>query len=252
MAYSERVLKLLPKLRKRAIDGKTYFVAEGDLLLDEAELEAYAKARSAAPTPPPRYELLGMLEGDKIVRWKIGLVLTYAVARKTFEKESYDTVVANMKAATSAWEDACGVKFEHRWDQDEADTPDVLFRVRGHDAGGAFIAAAFFPNDPPERRVLYVDPSYFKSWFDPVGVFRHELGHVLGFRHEHIRKGAPPDCPSEDTTGTTGLSEEYDPQSVMHYFCGGVGSKELALTDKDEASAQRVYGPPLHRVKYFE
>lgn len=31
----------------------------------------------------------------------------------------------------------------------------------------------------------------------------------------------------------------------MHYFCGGIGSKQLAITDLDRLSAQKVYGPPL-------
>jgi len=45
------------------------------------------------------------------------------------------------------------------------------------------------------------------------GVFRHELGHVLGLRHEHIR--APGTFCTEDSSwrGVTA----YDSASVMHY-----------------------------------
>src|SRR5258705_182690 len=69
----------------------------------------------------------------------------------------------------------------------------ALFTVRFLDVGGQFIAAAFSPNDPISRRRVVIDPSYFAAQpsFDPIGVLRHELGHVLGFRHEHIRQGAP-------------------------------------------------------------
>ena len=42
-----------------------------------------------------------------------------------------------------------------------------------------------------------VDPIFFNSQYDPVGVFRHELGHVLGYRHEHIR--GIPGCGFEDS-----------------------------------------------------
>jgi hypothetical protein len=128
-----------------------------------------------------------------------------------------------------------------------------VFVVRHIDAGGQFIAAAFFPTYPPKRRRVLIDPSYFADdlGFDPVGVLRHELGHVVGFRHEHIRSGAPALCPQEDTTDTIDLTA-YDPQSVMHYFCGGVGSRDLKITDVDRDGAQKLYGPPLSSLSLVE
>jgi len=177
-------------------------------------------------------------------------VLTYCVLSHTFPKvEWYQQAVYNMEQATADWEGTCGVEFEYRREVDESDElrpPEVLFPVRFIDAGGQFIAAAFFPNDPLSRRRLLIDPSAFSETlrFNPVGVLRHELGHVLGFRHEHIRESAPPICPDEDPTGTLDLTA-YDPQSVMHYFCGGVGSRELAITDLDRTGSQKVYGQPL-------
>ena len=119
--------------------------------------------------------------------------------------------------------------------------------VRELDTGGEFIAAAFFPNNPKDRRQLIVDPSYYTTTFDSVGVFRHELGHVLGFRHEHIRSEAPPTCPNEPLFDAKNLGK-YDPQSVMHYFCGQVGSTTLRITDLDRTGSQQVYGPPLAGV----
>ena len=129
--------------------------------------------------------------------------------------------------------------------------PAPLFTVRRLDSQGRFIAAAFFPNDPVSRRLLVIDPSFFTTSFDKVGVLRHELGHVLGFRHEHIRSGAPAVCPGEDTTDTIDLSK-YDPSSVMHYFCGSVGDQKLRISDLDREASQRLYGPPLDQVLYCE
>ena len=113
-----------------------------------------------------------------------------------------------------------------------------MFVVREFDADGKFIASAFFPNDPVERRRADIDPSYYTTSFDKVGVLRHELGHVLGFRHEHIRNEAPPVCPNEPLWDTKVLTK-YDPKSVMHYFCGGVGSNALKISELDRKGARR-------------
>jgi hypothetical protein len=199
--------------------------------------------------------LIGIVQAGKIVRWSPGTVLSYCVLRNTFPRETwYEEVVANMQAATDAWEEICGIRFEHRSEVDDSEMlrpPGIIFPVRYISANGAFIAAAFFPNDAARRQRMLIDPSYFTTRFDKVGVLRHELGHVLGFRHEHIRSGAPPVCPRESTTDTIDLTA-YDPQSVMHYFCGGVGSRTLAITDVDRKGAERVYGPSLRSFELVE
>jgi hypothetical protein len=255
--------------RRIDVDGETYWRVEGDTLLDEGQLEQYArqidamrKARAAdreAGLPlVAMTELGGATEGGKIIRWTPGLQLTYAVLRNTFAiggEAGYELAVDSTRRATADWEATCGVKFAHKSILDASPKlqPDgVMFVVREFDAKGDFIAAAFFPNDPINRRRLLIDPSFYSPalGFDKVGVLRHELGHVLGFRHEQIRSEAPPGCPDEDTYGTINLGD-YDPRSVMHYFCGGVGSKGLAITEQDRVGAQRVYGPPLANFQFF-
>jgi hypothetical protein len=262
---------LFDKLSKSAkqveIDGTRYWVVEGDTLQDEDQLRFYAQQREAmqkavaayrqAGLPltgmlAPRDELLGIAEGNRTVRWAPGLELSYCVLRPTFTIGSdagYQLVVETMKQATEGWAQTCGIRFTYKQELDGSDSlrPEgVLFTVREFDTGGQFIAASFFPNDPLNRRRVLIDPSYYTPTlrFDKVGVLRHELGHVLGFRHEHIRSNAPPGCPDEDTYGTIDLTD-YDPRSVMHYFCGGVGSDTLAITEIDKAGSQKVYGPPL-------
>ena len=54
----------------------------------------------------------------------------------------------------------------------------------------------------------------------------------------------PRQCPDEPAYDTLNLTD-YDPQSVMHYFCGAVGSRELAITELDRLGSQKVYGPSL-------
>lgn len=255
--------KLKRGLKTVTIDGDTFYIAEGDLLIDEPQLPRYAVQRAAAATAPPlsdeeaerRSSLLAISENGKLVRWKPGTVLSFCVLKNTFGDEAkYEMARNNMLAATWDWEATCGVKFEHRADLDESPTntpADVLFTVREVDAGGRFIAAAFFPNEPRNRRRLVIDPSYYTTSFDKVGVLRHELGHVLGFRHEHIRSGSPPACGDEDTGDTIGVTI-YDPKSVMHYFCGGVGSLDLIITDIDRAGSQKIYGPSFETMTFVE
>ncbi len=251
------------------VDDETFTVVEGDLILDvdqkdlwqealsarQSEFQTRLKGRAAgfgeaalAERGMASSSLVAMVQDGKLVRWSPGTVLTYCVLKNTFPRQEwYEEVVTNMQWATEAWEAICGIEFKYVPSLDSSGSvrpAGVVFPVRYIGAGGAFIAAAFFPNDVPTRRRLLIDPSYFKTIFDRVGVLRHELGHVLGFRHEHIRSGAPPVCPHEDTTGTIDLTR-YDPQSVMHYFCGGVGSRRLEITQVDRIGAQQLYGPPL-------
>jgi hypothetical protein len=262
--------------RKVLIDGEVFYVDEADLTHDFDEHELYKQQQAAqqALREAARLaeqagfgeasiigsglqtsRLVGMVQDGKLVRWAPGTVLRYCVLQQTFPRtEWYEEVVENMQLATSEWEETCGVQFDYCRDLDNSDSlrpPGVLFPVRHISAGGAFIAAAFFPSDVVSRRRVLIDPSYYTTRFDHVGVLRHELGHVLGFRHEHIRSGAPPICPDEDVTGTLDLTA-YDPQSVMHYFCGGVGSRDLAITDVDRMGSQFLYGPPFSSFELLD
>lgn len=264
---SEHILDakaLFTKLRSRPgikIGDTTYWRVEGDMLLNEEELRDYADrtAALAAAQAAGRdsglglvAEYVGTAADGKVVRWAPGVELSYTVLRKTFTiggNPGYELAVDSVRRAVEDWMETCGVQFTYKAQLDGSDSlrpPGALFVVRELDAGGEFIAAAFFPRDPVERRHVLVDPSFYAPSlsFDRVGVFRHELGHVLGFRHEHIRSGKPAGCPDEDTYGTVNLTD-YDPRSVMHYFCGKLGSKDLSITAKDREASQLVYGPPL-------
>src|SRR5688572_26437 len=120
----ESVAQLKQRLRSIAIDGRTYYLAEGDLVLTEERLATYVDGGQAnAPLPPDlrRDELVGILRNGKIVRWKPGLILSYTIVRSTFSEASYKLVRGAMQRATAAWSEICGVTFRHELERDGGD-----------------------------------------------------------------------------------------------------------------------------------
>jgi len=177
--------------------------------------------------------------------------LTYCVS-KSFGTTRYNAVVQAMAEATAAWEAAADVAFQHDASKDSncsKSTSGVIFNVVPVSVGGQYIAKSFFPDSPRAQREVDVDDSAF----DPAasdqdgpnltGVLRHELGHVIGFRHEHTRPEAGAQQCFEDDNWRSLTS--YDKASVMHYpQCNGISSWALVLTDKDKAGAALLYGAP--------
>ncbi|MBG6129401.1 putative Zn-dependent protease [Aquimarina sp. EL_43] len=246
--------KFMQRFNSVDIDGFTYYVVEGDLLLDEDQLLEYFYVREhISETLKQSNQLLsnklvGEVRNGQLVRIQNPTNIKYTIIKSSFDnEENYNKIVTYMKEATQSWSNVCNLKFFHKVEMDgtlrPTDNPEeVDFVVREYPAGGAFIAKAFFPYYSKRRKKILLDPSFYNSGFSPIGVLRHELGHTIGLRHEHIRSGAPADCPSESLENTVNLSD-YDPQSVMHYFCGGVGSRELLITEKDSIGIQFLYGP---------
>jgi len=169
-------------------------------------------------------------------------MLTYCVS-DTFGSNQ-NTVINAMASAAGVWEGVADIEFTHVVSEDNnctATNNQVLFDVRPVSNGG-YLARAFFPDDPRNRRNVLIDSSSFT--LNPgnltlVGILRHELGHTLGFRHEHTRPEAGT-C-FEDANWRKLTS--YDAFSVMHYpQCNGQGDWSLSLTSMDQSGAACLYG----------
>jgi len=156
------------------------------------------------------------------------------------------SVVADMAAATQPWEEAANVDFLYVPAENgncKASNQNVVFDVRPVDVGGEYLARAFFPNDQRAARNVLIDESSFQLAPDEeltlVGILRHELGHALGWRHEHTRPESGTCFEDSQFQPLT----SYDRFSVMHYpHCNGGGDWSLQLTGSDKAGAACIYG----------
>lgn len=249
----------LPTIKNPLNPADDRKLIEGDIPVSMRGLIAYAMQKASVLKPVNELEgsngeLIYHLDSGKPARWtQSDRVLKYAIARATFpDQQKYESVISDIAQASGDWEEACqecGIDFQYNYDFDGIRTLEefqaatsnkqLTFIVVYTDSGGQFIASAFFPNDTWEKRMLLVDRSYFdlSGGYTGRGVLRHELGHVLGYRHEHTR--AIPGCFFEDNNWQP--LTPYDPKSVMHYFCGGGGTFSLELTSSDRAGHADFY-----------
>jgi hypothetical protein len=259
-------LKTLPKVNNPLAPGTDFYLVEGDMPMIERQVRAYLRSKSVGTvsTVADNPELLVHTERGKSVYWDTvaSRTLRYSIMRASFpDQAKYDKVVRDMTLATNAWAaacPACRLTFARQAQLDTLDDPlgyipelksdSIRFVVFYSDVSAAspensYIARAFFPNTPAELRSVILDSSYFAqngttSRFTGPGVLRHELGHVLGYRHEHIR--GIPGCYMEDNNWRP--LTPYDGRSVMHYPCGPSAARgDLVLTPLDVAGHRRLY-----------
>lgn len=164
----------------------------------------------------------------------------------------YFLVVEHFCQASRQWQDLCkecGISFTYVPELDTAPSREkgtfVVRRYKGSTAP-SFIVLAFFPEEE-DRRYVDVSNSFFNTPHDQTGLFRHELGHILGYMHEEVNK-------------TQGCIEQggnwieltpYNPNSVMHSFCAGKARMDFKFQTSDKVGHKRLYGnsapPPQKR-----
>jgi MYXO-CTERM domain-containing protein len=218
--------------------GTGAYIVDGDIVLhgDDALYRYWSRTQQGALTI---YAVNGV-----DVTWDNAqkLNLSYCVS-DTFGAMKQAVVTAMAQAADNGWAKFANVRFVYVPAQDATCTafnPNVLFDVRPIDSNDQYLARAFFPDDTRGNRNVLIDADSYNTIWPLANILAHELGHALGFRHEHVRApGAP--CPEgEDYRAITA----YDAASVMHYpQCGGT-SQTLAFTTLDQEGSALVYGNP--------
>ncbi len=235
----DRKVPTFKEFEKSTFQDKTgVYVVNGDEpVLDKKALKAYYRSMVGF-----EQELIVNTVGGVDDAWTNNgqNLLTYCVSTK-FSRD-YAAVVNAMAAGAAQWEAAANVDFTYVPAQDANCTTrnnSVVFSVEPTRTQ-QYIARAFFPSYPKSARNVLVNARSLQtsgSW-TPSNILAHELGHILGFRHEHTRPEAGTCFEDNNWRALT----PYDRASIMHYpQCNG-SSSDLSMTDQDRAGLRALYG----------
>jgi hypothetical protein len=258
LAYAEQ--------HSRVVDGERIYIVEWDIPVREQDLHDYYLSRFVE-IPRSGLGFKSTLDqtstgADNVWPDRKQLNLTYCVSDDFGEYAA--RMRQEMRLATWAWSRSANVRFTylsaHDDDCNDANTAVEIPVVPISDGG----ACAFFPIQDGQTsctdsgRAVVVDVADIDTWpttpvngtlypnVGTLGTLRHELGHTLGLRHEHIREAdnAIGACVNEvNNPGAFRALTAYDKNSAMHYpWCDGTVTSAQEVTLEDLRGVTRLYG----------
>ena len=228
--------------------GTGFYIVDGDRVIssDDKLYEVWQQMQQGA------LAIYTVSPGGADIKWSPteAVNITYCIGG-TFNATNKQKIVDAMTgAATNGWELFANVKFVHVTAQDgaacTASNTNVVFDIN-QVTGQQYLARAFFPNSVRAERNVLVDTTALDpatSGYSLTNILKHELGHTLGFRHEHVRPEAQNPaanaCPEDQNFRGVGV---YDKLSVMHYpQCNGDPNSQLEFTQLDKDGVRTIYG----------
>jgi len=235
-------------------DSEGRFVVDGDIAVhsEQGLREFYHKALIAHQDELAVKDGLGVAREGLILNTVNGVDdlqtlsnrydITYCVSSAF--GANFTTVVTELDGAARSWADRIGARHRLVTTSSCDASTDVTFDVRPAPSDAGYFASSFFPGDDRSVRELLIADAAFttnEGGRDFQGILRHELGHTLGFRHEHIL--LVPSCTGEEAINYRQITE-YDVDSVMHYpQCRPSGTGGYRQSYLDFRGANLLYGP---------
>jgi Dual-action HEIGH metallo-peptidase len=265
----------LPSAMLPASDG--LFVINGDILVSS---EQFARESGLLPPPHSANALTFVDSGNgQVASWQFGkrTAIRYCVSN-SFDSFNYvvacrdpaaiscnsgvqpnahSAIVNAMNAAVADWQSESAIRFVYDSTQDgncTGSNQNVDFHVEPANLGHFAYAQAGFPNDVRSARRIQVGViSFFDGTYTLTGILKHELGHILGLRHEFVRSELSP-CEFASACCTQYQAEmgvpfvgfyAFDNASIMMYpTCTGiVQNLTTMITANDRKGLRAVYGP---------
>lgn len=202
--------------------------------------------------------------------WANAVDLRYCV---TEDFADYERAVDEMAIATAEWEERANITFKHVVAEDDdcdANNANVDFAVGittystifgtlmgcgtpSFDDWEGSLPAGLCPTGSGNEafngvlllNYVAIDANTGSDWTS-LGVIRHELGHVLGLRHEFAFEPGE-DCENIESAPFGGVHlTEYDEDSVMQYpgSCG-IPEGDFAISSLDGVALRELYGMPV-------